>query len=28
VDHAHQAHVSYENTHGTPRAILSPDLRA
>jgi len=28
VDHAHQAHVSYENTHGQPRAILSPDLRA
>ena len=28
VDHAHQAHVSYENTHGTPRAILSRDLRA
>jgi len=28
VDHAHQAHVSYENTHGQPRAILSPDLHA
>ena len=28
VDHAHQAHVSYENTHGSPRAILSRDLRA
>lgn len=28
VDHAHQAHVSYENTHGQPRTILSPDLRA
>ena len=28
VDHAHQAHVSYENTHGQPRAILSPDLSA